>query len=240
MLMAAAWPFPRDVWPTSDALPRWQCPTGSCRCDHEDSEPRELAILLHDANGTRAGNAVGRVSGISSTPHVLQADATGWLIVELPPHVPQYLLLEWFLPGVSTSSAGPYRLRLHVTLGSTASDRTRARLANLGYGTRPTDEENALRFERAYGFRLTGKLASVASAAINYHDFGLLPERPHQEHGYVSPPNPPQVVLRPLQNGSLAPGRCAAQAPSSAVRIRLRKMNREPCPLATARVLGGG
>lgn len=175
-------------WPYEDGAPMylpgpgyyWECPDGTCECrPPEESDPRDLTVLLCDELGRPIPNARCRVlhGGHVLNEGAPNADAEGWLRVTVT-RVVRTVTLEWAPPDTPLGPRFPYRWRYHVDLEEEASDRHSPirRLHNLGFSRHGVLEENVKEFQRTFGYdEITGDPEDIREDLLQFHDEGGIP-----------------------------------------------------------------
>jgi hypothetical protein len=186
-----SWPYgdPPDPLVRTDA-PTWRCPGGVCEC-HPVAETRkehELSIVLLASDGARMPGARCRVheGGRVVNEDKPNADGDGRLRVTLP-RAPESLLIEWAPADTPDDPCYPYRALYFSDLRATFEETGRRRLANLGFWTERTLEDNVRAFQRRYGYpRETGNLADIDDELTLFHDQGCPPITHDPEPGTAS------------------------------------------------------
>lgn len=174
-----AWPYGPPPEPFLESLsPTWRCPEDICQCHpiKGDGNEEEVSIVLLASDGERMRRAACQVHYQGRVIEDAQnADGDGRVKLKLP-RVPTTLLVEWAPEDTPLDPRYPYRALYHVDLGHEPRDKGRRRLANLGFWTARTLEDNVREFQRCYDNpKVSGELSDIQSQLDLYHDHGCPP-----------------------------------------------------------------
>ena len=170
------WPYgdPPEYLLKRDEL-SWACPHHLCECDvGQTGEEVELSIVVLAHTGKRMDGARVRVHhrGLIINDDMKNAGADGRVVVKLN-HMPTSLFVEWAPAHMPLEAPYPYRARYFANLGEGDNKVARRRLANLGFWTGRTLEDNVAAFQEHYGHvEITRNVDDIALQLAAFHDTG--------------------------------------------------------------------